>query len=374
MKAQQSFATWVEVNLKALKKNIKIIQKESGVPLMAVVKANGYGHGYIPITRSAEEAGVDWFGVARPRMALKMREEGIKSNILVLGYISPERIEQMICLDVSLTVWTREHIYLVKKFAASCQRTARVHLLIDSGMGRLGCLPEETLDLARLAVETDGIELEGLFSHLARADESDQKPTEKQEQVFQKVIKSLADADLLPGIIHMANSAGTLAHPETRFQLVRPGIIIYGLSPSEQIKLPAGIEPILSWKSVLASIKELPPGHGVSYGHAYVTTKKELIGVIPVGYADGYRRVPGNSVLINGVKAPIVGRICMDQFMVKLENVPDPQIGDEVILIGKQGDQEISVNDLARVWQTINYEVTCGIGARVPRVYPNSLG
>jgi alanine racemase len=372
MKAQQSFATWVEVDLKALKKNIKIIHKESGVPLMAVVKANGYGHGYIPITRSAEEAGVDWFGVARPRMALKMREEGIKSNILVLGYIAPERIEQMICLDVSLTVWTKHQIDLVKKFSDICHKTARVHLLVDSGMGRLGCLPEETLDLARLAVETDGIDLEGLFSHLAKADEADREPTKKQEQVFKKVINSLEDADILPGIIHMANSAGTLAHPDTRYQLVRPGIIIYGLSPSDEIKLPAGVEPILSWKSVLASIKELPPGHGVSYGHTYITTTKELIGVIPVGYADGYRRVPGNSVLINGVKAPIVGRVCMDQFMVKLENVPNPQIGDEVVLIGKQADQVISANDLARVWQTINYEVTCSIGARVPRIYPNS--
>lgn len=372
MKAEQSFATWVEVDLKALKKNIKIIQKETGVPLMAVVKANGYGHGYMPITRSAEEAGVDWFGVARPRMAIRMREEGIKSKILVLGYIVPERIEQMICLDVSLTVWTREHIDLVEKAAVRCQRTAHVHLLIDSGMGRLGCHPEETLDLARLAIETDGIELEGLFSHLAKADEVDQEATRKQELVFQQVIKALSDDNILPGIIHMANSAGTLAHPETRFQLVRPGLIIYGLSPSAEVQLPDGIEPILSWKSVLASMKELPPDHGVSYGHAYVTTRKELIGVIPVGYADGYRRGPGNSVLINGVKAPIVGRVCMDQFMVKLENVPNPQIGDEVVLIGKQGDQEISTDDLARVWQTINYEVTCGLGARVPRVYPDN--
>ncbi len=371
MKAEQPFATWVEVDLKALKNNLKIIQKETGLPVMAVVKANAYGHGFIPITRAAEQAGVNWFGIARPRMALKMREEGIKSNILVLGYIAPERIEQMICLDVSLTVWTVEHIKLVEKAAANCQKIARVHLLVDSGMGRLGCHPEETSDLAQVIVDTDQIELEGLFSHLARADEADPAPTQKQGLVFQTVIKELADKDLLPEIIHMANSAGTLAHPETHFQLVRPGLIIYGLSPSEEVKLPDGIKPILSWKSVLASIKELPPDHGVSYGHVYVTSKKELIGVIPVGYADGYRRVPGNSVLINGVKAPIIGRVCMDQFMVKLENIPNPQIGDEVVLIGKQGNLEISANDLAQVWQTINYEVTCCIGARVPRIYPD---
>ncbi len=370
MKAEQPFATWVEVDLKALKNNIKIIRQETAVPLMAVVKANGYGHGFMPITRIAEEAGVDWFGVARPRMALKMREEGIQSNILILGYIAPERIEQMICLDVSLAIWTREHINLVKKAADNCQKTARVHLLVDSGMGRLGCHPDDTLELARLADKTDQVKLEGLFSHLAKADESDPDPTRKQEEIFLKAISILENENLLPGIIHMANSAGTLAHPKSRFHLVRPGLIIYGLSPSANVKLPTGIEPILSWKSVLASMKELPPHHGVSYGHDYVTTKKELIGVIPVGYADGYRRGLGNSVLINGVKAPIVGRVCMDQFMVKLENVPNPQIGDEVILIGKQAGQEISANDLAQVWNTINYEVTCGIGARVPRVYP----
>jgi alanine racemase len=370
MKSEQSFATWVEIDLKAFKNNLKIIQKESGVPLMAVVKANGYGHGYMPITRTAEEAGVEWFGVARPRMALKMREEGITSNILVLGYIAPERIEQMICQDVSLTIWTKEHISQVEKAAATCHRPARIHLLVDSGMGRLGCHPENALELARLAVSTEGVNLEGLFSHLATADEADPQPTRLQKQIFQNVINTLAEQKLLPGIIHMANSAGTLAHPDTRYQLVRPGIIMYGLSPSPEVKLPTGVKPILSWKSVLASMKVLPPGHGVSYGQTYVTTQHELIGVIPVGYADGYRRVPGNSVLINGVKAPIVGRVCMDQFMVQLDHVPNPQIGDEVVLIGKQGDLEISADDLARVWQTINYEVTCSIGARVPRIYP----
>ncbi|MCJ7718284.1 MAG: alanine racemase [Anaerolineales bacterium] len=372
MKAEQSFATWVEVDLNILKKNIKILQNITGIPLMAVVKANGYGHGFIPVTKTAEEAGVNWFGVARPRMALKMREEGIKSNILMLGYIAPERIEQMICLDVSLTVWTREQINKVINAALNCQTPARIHLLVDSGMGRLGCMPEETLELAKIAAESDQIIFEGFFTHLARADEIDPEPTLRQHKVFTQLIQELDDNGVLPGIIHMANSAGSLAHPETHYDLIRPGIIIYGLAPSADVQLPEGIKPVLSWKSVLAGIKELPPDHGISYGHAYVTTQKELIGVIPVGYADGFRRIPGGEVLINGVKAPIVGRVCMDQFMVKLEGIPNPQVGDEVILVGKQGDLEISANDLADLWQTINYEGTCGIGARVPRIYPDN--
>ncbi len=371
MKADQVYATWVEVDLNALKNNLKIIRQQTKTPILAVVKANGYGHGFLPITRAAEEAGVSWFGVARPRMAIKMREEGINANILVLGYLAPERFGEMICLDVSLTIWTKDHIEQVNNAAKKCQIPARVHLLADTGMGRLGCLPGETLKLAKLAAKSEWIKLEGFFSHLATADDKDPEQTRQQQGIFNQLIDELKQNDLLPEIVHLANSAGSLAHPSTHFNLIRPGIIIYGLPPSPNVILPEGIQPVLSWKSVLASIKELPPGHGVSYGHEYVTTKNELIGVIPLGYADGYRRVPGNVVLINGHRAPVVGRVSMDQCMVKLENIPNPRIGDEVVVIGKQGDQEISAEQVALTWQTINYEVTCGIGARVPRIYPD---
>ena len=242
-------------------------------------------------------------------------------------------------------------------------------MLADTGMGRLGCLPEETIELAKLAA-SEWINLEGFFSHLATADEKDPGQPRQQEKIFNQLIDELKQNDLLPEIVHLANSADNLAHPSTHFNLIRPGIIIYELPPFPDVKLPEGIKPVLSWKSVLASIKELPPNHGVSYGHEYVTTKKELIGVIPLGYTDGYPHVPGNEVLINGHRAPVVGRISMDQCMVKLEDIPNPQVGDEVIIIGKQGDQEISTEQVAKTWQTINYEVTCGIGARVPRIYP----
>jgi alanine racemase len=370
MKAKQPYATWVEVDLERLYNNIKVIQETAHSPIMAVVKANGYGHGFMPITRTAEKAGVTWFGVARPRMAERMRQEGIEANILILGYIAPERMEKMICLDVSLSAWTPEHLQLISESAATCGKPAHVHLLVDSGMGRLGCLPEEALQLSHQITENENLIFEGLFSHLARADESDPQPTRLQEKSFNGVITNLDREGLLPDLIHFANSAGSLAHSSTRHHLIRPGIILYGMAPSPEIELPAGIQPILSWKSVLASVKKLPAGHGVSYGHAYVTSESELIGVVPVGYADGYRRVAGGQVLINGAKAPIIGRVCMDQFMVKLENVPDPRVGDEVVLIGSQADQKITADDLAALWQTINYEVTCGIGARVPRIFP----
>ncbi len=371
MKANQPHATWVEVDLNALQNNVRIIRETTQTPIMAVVKANGYGHGFISVTKAAVKAGVKWFGVARPRMAVKMRAEGILCKILVLGYIPPERIEEMIQLDVSLTIWTQNQLELVREASKHTTRSAKVHLLADTGMGRLGCMPGETLSLARAAAATENVYLEGLFSHLARADELNTKPTNNQEKKFTQIIQDLTQHDLLPEIIHMANSAGSLAHPKTHFNLIRPGIAIYGLSPSPYIRLPAGIKPILSWKSVLASIKDLPPNHGVSYGHQYVTTKKERIGVIPLGYADGYRRVPGNVVLINGKKAPVIGQVCMDQCMIHLEGIPNPQIGDEVVLIGKQGEEEITADQVALTWDTINYEVTCGIGARVPRIFPD---
>jgi alanine racemase len=371
MKTNQPHATWVEVDLSALEKNIRIIREVTQIPIMAVVKANGYGHGFIPVTKAAVKAGVNWFGVARPRMAVKMREEGILSKILVLGYIPPERIEEMIQLDVSLTIWTLDHLEFVREAAKHKTKSAKVHLLADTGMGRLGCMPGETLSLARATAAADNVHLEGLFSHLARADELDTEPTNNQGKKFKQIIQVLTKHDLLPKIIHMANSAGSLAHPNTHFNLIRPGIAIYGLPPSPDIQLPEGIKPILSWKSVLASIKDLPPNHGVSYGHQYVTTRRERIGVIPLGYADGYRRVPGNAVLINGKKAPVIGRVCMDQCMIQLEDIPNPQIGDEVVLIGKQGKEEITVDQVALTWNTINYEVTCSIGSRVPRMFPD---
>ncbi len=371
MKANQPHATWVEVDLNALQNNVRIIRETTQTPIMAVVKANGYGHGFIPVTKAAVKAGVKWFGVARPRMAVKMREEGILCKILVLGYIPPERIEEMIQLDVSLTIWTQDHLELVQKAAKHTTRSVKVHILADTGMGRLGCMPGETLSLAQATAAADNVHLEGLFSHLARADELDTEPTNNQRKKFKQIIQDLTQHDLLPEIIHMANSAGSLAHPKTHFSLIRPGITIYGLPPSPDIQLPEGIKPVLSWKSVLASIKDLPPNHGVSYGHQYVTTKRERIGVIPLGYADGYRRVPGNVVLINGKKAPVIGRVCMDQCMIQLEGIPNPQIGDEVVLIGKQGKDEITADQVALTWNTINYEVTCGIGSRVPRIFPD---
>jgi alanine racemase len=236
-------------------------------------------------------------------------------------------------------------------------------------MGRLGVAPEEVPTFAKSLVEVPNVSFEGVFTHYARADEHDSVPSDKQDQNFKRALSQLEESGLRPPLVHAANSAAALKKPGDNFDLVRVGISIYGLHPSEETILPADFRAALSWKTQLSQVKGLPPGHGVSYGHHYVTSDHERIGTLPIGYADGFRRVDGNQVLVGGQRAAIVGRVCMDLCMVQLDAIPGAQAGDEVVLIGHQGDERISAEEVAERWGTINYEVTCGIGARLPRVY-----
>jgi len=368
-KATQPYSTWVEVDLDAVRENVRIIKELTTSEIMAVVKANAYGHGFIPVAKAAVEAGASWCGLARPGMATALREAGLDCKMLILGYFPPERITEMLEHSISLTAWTEAHLQQISTAAQRTGLQANVHILTDTGMGRLGCHPEKTLELVKMAVADPGLNFEGLLSHLAKADDADPTTTEQQEAVFRGLIGDLDQADLLPPYIHMANSAGSLGFPSTHFNLIRPGIVLYGMPPAPGIPLPVGIRPALSWKTVLASVKVLPPKHGVSYGHAYTTSGKETIGVLPLGYADGFRRTAGNQVLIHGKRVPVVGRVCMDQCMVQLDGIDNPQVGDEVVLIGTQGEEQITADEIARNWGTINYEVTCGISARVSRIF-----
>jgi alanine racemase len=211
--------------------------------------------------------------------------------------------------------------------------------------------------------------LEGVLTHFARADESDPAPTIVQETCFNDVIERLTAAGLRPPVIHAANSAATLTRPSAHFDLVRVGIAMYGLHPSSECPLPAEFRPVLSWKSQLSQVAQLPAGQGISYGHDYVTTRTERIGTIPVGYGDGFRRVSGNVVLVGGQQVEVVGRVCMDQALVQLDSVPEAKVGDGVVLIGSQGESCISAEDVAERWGTITHEIVCGISSRVPRVY-----
>jgi len=366
---QNGYSNWLEVNRTKLKQNLKRIQQYTNTNVMAVVKANGYGHGIIEVSRIAAEAGVSYCGIARVEEGLELRSAGIRLPLLVLGYTPPYRFDRAIEADISITMFEPEQIDPLLEAAKRVGKTATVHVKVETGMGRLGAAPETAKSILQRLHHSQEAVVEGLFTHFARADEPDKPTTEDQQDVFNRLLEEVTEAGLRPPIIHSANSAASLTRPGTHYDMVRAGIALYGLPPSPDVPLPPGLEPALTWKAQLCEVRTLPPGTGISYGHIYTTTGQERIGVVPVGYGDGYRRVAGNSVLVHGHKVPIVGRVCMDQMMVQLDSVPDAAVGDEVVLIGRQGSEAITADMLAEHWGTINYEVVCGLSARVPRIY-----
>jgi len=362
-------SSWVEIDLSAIEENVRIIKTLTGGEVMAVVKANAYGHGAVPVANAALKGGAAWFGVARIEEALELRNAGIEQKIFVLGYIPPAHLISAVDNQISFAVWDVEQIDTVSNLWGNSDSAARVHLNVDTGMSRLGVSFESALELALYLSNKPGVLFEGIFTHFARADESDQGSAELQEDRFIKVLDDLQNLNINPQWVHASNSAASLIRPSARFNMVRVGISIYGLHPSLDIKLPETFQPALSWKGTLCQVKDVPPGTGVGYGHEYVASKKEKIGTVPVGYADGIRRVMGNRVLVRGQAVPVVGRVCMDQIMIQLDNVSSAKVGDEVVIIGRQGEERISAENLAHLWGTINYEVVCGINRRVPRFY-----
>jgi alanine racemase len=365
----ESCSTWLEVDLTAIKHNINLLKTITNTSVMPVVKANAYGHGLIEVSLAAEAAGVTWLGVSRIEEAISLRNAGIRCSILILGYTSPPRIPEAIENDVAVTLYDRKVATLYDQAASGSRRKLRVHVKADSGMGRLGVPTSQAEQFLKELNGMKHLEMEGLFTHFARADEPDASSTDEQLTKFNDLLDSLSTIGNRPKIIHASNSAGALNFPKGRFNLVRCGISVYGLNPSPQTRLPQDFKRALAWKTRLTSVKVLPKGHGVSYGFHYYTPREERIGVIAIGYADGFRRVDGNRVLIRGKFADVVGAVCMDQCMVRLADIPDAEVGDEVILIGEQAGKEISADQIAESWQTINYEVVCGLADRVPRFY-----
>ena len=364
-------STWVEVDLGAVRQNISLLKQITGVTVMAVVKANAYGHGLVETARAALLGGAGWCGVARTEEALALRQAGIRAPILVTGYTAEERLAEAIDSGISLTVYAPEQAEIFSDAARNSPARLKVHAKIDTSMGRLGVFPEQGLPLIRRLNQLPGLEVEGVFTHLASADEPQNPSTGIAIDRFQQLLGELDAAKLRPPLVHAANSATALYLPRGRFDMVRCGISIYGLHPSAEAPLPPGFRAALAWKARLTSIKTLPPGHGIGYNARYVTTRHESIGTVSAGYADGFRRRLGNFVLVNGQRVPVVGGVCMDQFMVQLDQVPEARMGDEVVLIGQQGDALITAEEVAAAWGTVNYEVVCGLAARVNRFYFN---
>jgi len=369
--AQPGRPTWVDVDLSAIAHNVHRLCDIIGpdVGLLAVIKADAYGHGAVKVARTALNNGASMVGVACVSEAIVLRRAGIAAPILVLGYTPAEQAREALLDDVTVTVFSLDVVRAFSRAAGELNLRVRCHVKVDTGMGRLGLLPHEVLDFLREIVRLPHLEIEGLFTHFSVAD-SDSGYTHRQLACLGEVLEEISGSGLSIRYVHAANSAGLLTLPEARLNLVRAGIALYGLAPSPQVPLPDGFRPALAFKTQIAQVKTLPPGSYVSYGNTYQTDEHERIAVIPVGYADGFRRAPRHwgEVLVRGQRAPIVGRVCMDQTMINVTHIPHVRQGDEVILIGGQGDEEITVDEVAAQLGTINYEVVSEILSRVPRM------
>ena len=363
--------TWAEVDLDAIEQNVKSFKKyvSNEVSVMAVVKANGYGHGAVAVAQKALRAGAEYLAVAILDEAIALREAGIEAPILVLGWVPPIYAEVAARNGITLTVFQEKWL----EEAASILGTTllNIHLKIDTGMGRLGIKEEdEAKQLIECLATHSSFYVEGFYTHFATADEPGNPFIEIQIDKFEKLASFLKENGLQPKWVHLGNSAGSIRVPKRIGNLIRLGISMYGLSPSQEMKSiqPFKLNAAFRLYSQVVHVKKMKAGEPISYGSTYHTSEGEWIGTIPIGYADGWiRKLSDAYVLVNGERAPIVGRICMDQFMVRLPS--KIEVGTKVTLIGKEGSEEITIDDIAERLETINYEIPCMIGPRVPRLF-----
>ncbi|MEW9503057.1 alanine racemase [Jeotgalibacillus marinus] len=361
--------TWVDIDLDAIQYNIQQVAEQVGaeVSIMAVVKGNAYGHGYLQIAKTALRSGASHLAVALLDEALFLRRNGIEAPIVVLGASRAEDAGIAAQQQVQLTVFNVEWIEKASTYISG-DDTLFLHLKCDTGMGRIGVkTADEVKKIEKVIYQHASLHLEGIFTHFATADQIDRTYGDEQLARFQQLLEQL---EKRPHFVHASNSAGALTREDSLFSLIRFGISMYGLSPSDEIAgiLPIKLKPALSFHTTLTHVKKIMPGEKVSYGSTYVADHQEWIGTLPLGYADGWiRKMQGFEVLIDGVKVPIVGRVCMDQCMIRLpQSFP---LGTKVTLIGEQKNNKILIDEVARHLETIHYEVACAISSRVPRVY-----
>lgn len=368
---------YAQVDLDAILSNMQNMKAhlKPDTKMIGVIKTDGYGHGSIPIAKALEKLPFLFgFAVATAEEAFELRDNGISLPILILGYTFPYSYERLIAQDIRPTVFDRETAELFAKEAARQKKKAKVHVKVDTGMGRIGVQPdEEGFLFVKQLSEMQEIEIEGIFTHFARADEADKTSAYAQLERFQtftgRIEKELGLTHLIKDC---SNSAGILEMPEANMDVVRAGITLYGLSPSPEVDInKLQLTPALSLYSTVVYVKEMPAGCPISYGGTYVTKADTRIATIPLGYGDGYPRSLSNKgyVLIHGKRAPIIGRICMDQFMVDVTEIENVKQGDKVTLIGRDGEEEISADTLGEISGRFNYELMCDLGKRIPRVY-----
>lgn len=368
--------TWAEISLDAIGHNVETFKANlKGDPcrLMAVVKADGYGHGAIEVAKTAIQAGADYIGVAFLDEALQLINAGIDKPILVLGYTPPHSVEAAVKNDITLTVFGEDVLDEIIACTERLSRNARIHLKIDTGMSRVGVsTKEEAVALSRKAMSSRWVMLEGMFTHFANADSEDSSYTRQQFQLFASFIDELKEQQIDIPIKHCCNSAATMNFPEMHLDMVRVGISLYGLLPSQEVRHDAyPIRQAMDLKTKISAVKHVPRNQAISYGCTFRTASDSTIATIPIGYADGLSRLLSNKgfALVRGLRVPIVGRVCMDQTMLDVTSIPPVHIGDEVTLFGHSEESFIAIDETATLMNTINYEVVCAVGKRVPRVY-----
>ncbi|MCY3781070.1 MAG: alanine racemase [Chloroflexi bacterium] len=367
-----AFPSCVEIDCDALAANARWIKALTGkdVQLMAVVKANAYGHGAVSAAKIALRNGADMLAVANISEAIELRDAGIDAPILLLGMTPADSIQFALALNLRVTVYDVAQARQLQACAAGSLEGLIVHVKVDTGMGRLGVVCDDAMALCDYVRRQRDLLLEGLYTHFSTADD-DLDYAAEQLSRFNSALVKLHGEGFRFRYVHAANSAAVLACRGSRFNLVRPGLLLYGLNPLAGGKVAAGLRPALSWKTRVAQVKTLPAGSPVGYGNAYRTRGRETIAVLPVGYADGLRRSPltWREVLVHGLRAPLVGRVSMEKVTINVSHIPDVRMGDEVVLLGKQGRDEISADEIAEWIGSINYEVVTSIAPRVPRTY-----
>jgi alanine racemase len=366
--------TLAKIDLSALAHNYQEVVRRAGKrKILAVVKAQAYGHGAIRVSQHLLGLGADMLGVAFVEEGRELREAGIQAPILVMGAIFPEQAEALVRLGLTPLVYNETMAKVLSDAARKYKKKVPVHVKVDTGMGRLGIVPEAVIDFIKVIRKLDGIRIEGLMTHFADADLRDKQFASKQMDRFESLMKGLDAQGMSISLCHAANSAAVLDFDRAFFTMVRPGLMLYGYSPLEAA--PDGpridVQPVLSLVTRIAFLKRTPAGVPISYGRTFVTKRESLIATIPVGYADGYARSLSNrgEALVHGTRVPVAGRVCMDMTMLDVTDVPGVREGDDVVLIGAQASERITAEDIAAKTGTIPYEVLCGISGRVPRVY-----
>lgn len=364
---------YARINMDNLRYNIEKMKSlvKPDMKILAVIKADAYGHGAVEIAKRIDDL-CDYYGVATIDEAIELRKAGVTMPILIIGFTADSDYEKLIEYNITQAVYDSNEAKKLSDCALAMGKKVKVHIKVDTGMSRIGYqVDEEGKKEALKLKDMEGLYIEGIFTHYAKADEIDKTATEVQKEKFRRFIKAMEDGGIDFDIKHIDNSAGTMEQNDSEFDMVRVGIVMYGLYPSNEVDQSIIIKPVMSLVSHVCHVKTLPAGRGIGYGWTHVTAKETKIATVTVGYADGYPRALSNigKVLIHGRYAPIIGRVCMDQIMVDVTYVPDVEVKDEVILIGCDGDKCISVEEVAAPAASFNYELVCNIARRVPRVY-----